>query len=579
MNIQVNKNNRKVAPAKLPRNVYRALEDIVGPRWVSEDRAFVETYSKFILDIPGMIRKHVKDPTALPACVVLPESTDQVKSIVKVCYRYQIPLIPFTNGQFGCGTTSPNPTVILHMSRMNKILDIDEENLTATLQAYVDYGQLQAEAMKRNLWNGGTPGGGCLCKIASQFASLGYFYTSSYYEGMQRNVVSAKVVLSDGEILRLGSESIAGISNFYDRGPGPDLTGLIRGSLGTSGIITEITVKLHTWLGESSLPEVPAGRPSLIDYQDAKYDTVPDPKRYKTFWIEFPDLDSETNAIHEIGYSEIALGVNCWSKENVAVMCSQTHEQAIARLREGFIPTYLMYVVIAGLVSEKQLEYEEKVLRQIVKENDGIFLSKEYKPEVLEALSPWNFDWLRTTSFFRATRKNFYPIGEWFTMGIPNEVGPGLLKLYREGLKSYDGELSIIDLADGSPNILNVMKGGRFCFAEALLWPSSIEKESLEVTLRHSLKGLACMIANKLPTGISLTLGGVEPITSFFPEVGPNTHILMRKFRKVLDPRSIFSPGRQVYTEEELKAVPEMVEKEINEVRSRYNLKSVVKNK
>jgi hypothetical protein len=87
------------------------------------------------------------------------------------------------------------------------------------------------------------------------------------------------------------------------------------------------------------------------------------------------------------------------------------------------------------------------------------------------------------------------------------------------------------------------------------------------------------MIANKLPTGISLTLGGVEPITSFFPEVGPNTHILMRKFRKVLDPRSIFSPGRQVYTEEELKAVPEMVEKEINEVRSRYNLKSVVKNK
>ena len=80
---------------------------------------------------------------------------------------------------------------------------------------------------------------------------------------------------------------------------------------------------------------------------------------------------------------------------------------------------------------------------------------------------------------------------------------------------------------------------------------------------------------NNLPTGISLTLGGVEPIISFFPEVGPNAHVLLRKLRKVLDPRNIFSPGRMVYTEDELKVLPEVIEKEINKVRSQYNLKPV----
>ncbi len=84
---------------KLPPEVYRALENIVGKEWISEDRAIVETYSKLSLDAEGIIKKHMKDPSSIPACVVLPGSTEDVQAIVRVANKHRVPFVPFTNGQ------------------------------------------------------------------------------------------------------------------------------------------------------------------------------------------------------------------------------------------------------------------------------------------------------------------------------------------------------------------------------------------------------------------------------------------------------------------------------------------------
>ena len=73
----------KVITNKLPRHVYKSLKNIVGSRWINEDRAMVETYSKLILDAVNIIRKHSKDPYTVPACVVIPENTEQVQSLSK----------------------------------------------------------------------------------------------------------------------------------------------------------------------------------------------------------------------------------------------------------------------------------------------------------------------------------------------------------------------------------------------------------------------------------------------------------------------------------------------------------------
>ena len=55
--------DKKVIPNKLPREVFRALEDTLGTEWVSEDRAVIETYSRFSVDSAGALRQHSKDYT------------------------------------------------------------------------------------------------------------------------------------------------------------------------------------------------------------------------------------------------------------------------------------------------------------------------------------------------------------------------------------------------------------------------------------------------------------------------------------------------------------------------------------
>ena len=87
---------------------------------------------------------------------------------------------------------------------------IDEDNMSARLGAYADYGQLQAEAMKKGLWNGGTPLATTLCKLSSQSAFVGVWQTDHKYGTLSRNIISIKVVMPDGEILETGSKTTAG---------------------------------------------------------------------------------------------------------------------------------------------------------------------------------------------------------------------------------------------------------------------------------------------------------------------------------------------------------------------------------
>ncbi len=184
----MNTSKQKVIQKKLPRDVYNALKNVVGEQWIYEQRSVVETYSKLSIEGSSFIKKHEKDPHVLPACVVLPGSTEEVQAIVRICNRYQVPFIPFTNGQVFCNPTTPDPTLIIHLSRMNKIIRIDVDNMNATLEAYVDYGMLQSETMKRGLWNGGSPLATSLCKLASQFAFAGLWQTDLKYGLFSRNI-------------------------------------------------------------------------------------------------------------------------------------------------------------------------------------------------------------------------------------------------------------------------------------------------------------------------------------------------------------------------------------------------------
>ena len=91
--------SKKVLQKKLSPEVYSELEAVVGKRWISEQRSLVETYSKLSIEGMTFVRKHQKDETAIPACVILPETTEEVQKIVIICNTHKIPFFPFTNGK------------------------------------------------------------------------------------------------------------------------------------------------------------------------------------------------------------------------------------------------------------------------------------------------------------------------------------------------------------------------------------------------------------------------------------------------------------------------------------------------
>ncbi len=564
--------DKKVVPNKIPREALQAFKDVLGDEWVSEDRAVIETYSRFSVDSGGTLRKHLKDPTTIPACIVLPGSTEEVQAIMRIATRFNVKVIPFTNGMIAFnGPTTPDPTVCVHVSRMNRVLEIDEDNLTATLEAYADYGQLQADAMKKDLWNGGSPLATTLCKLSSQTSFAGIWQTDLKYGTLTRNIVSTKVVLPTGDVLITGSDTIAGSNCLWEYGPGPDLLSMVRGSAGTAGIITEIKVKLHSWPGGDSLPEPPAGRPCVHDYQEPKYDTAPPPKNVKLLWVEFPDYDSEIEALHKIAQSGIGMGLNATGVYN-SYYCSQTGDMTLDRVKKKFFPPFNCYVILGGFVSDRQMEYDEKILREIIAETHGTFLTDSHKGDVLEALEPWNLDCIRHVTGFRMNR--FYYGGSIIPGGLLKDTAYKTREIWTRTIDAM-GETFITDRGgiDDTPFLYAIERGSRFWLSEADVYPDPLDTEKLERAKGLTVAAVTDMVSQKYP---AIGLGvAIEPLTTFFPEQGPNAHLLFRKFRKIFDPNNIYAPGRQVFNEEELKALPQEMFDGINGLRGKYGMPPV----
>ena len=562
----------KVEPKKLLPEVYKQLEAIVGPDWISKDRAIVEGYSRGLMVPTEILPKHAKDPTVLPACIILPGTTEEVQAIVRLCNRYEVPITPYTNGQMFVTPTTPG-TVCIHFARMDRILEINEKNMTATLQPYVSYNVLQAEAMKKGMWNGGTPLATGICKVSSQFAGAGIWQTDLKYGTLSRNIVSVKMVLPDGDILVTGSAGQPGTENFWEYSPGPDIIGLTRSSLGTLGLVTEITVKLHTWVGGSSFPE-DVGHPSIdtyyADVEEKRFDRPPTPERHRIYWLEFPDYDSEIEALYKIAHSGIGIGLNATGAYSL-YYCSQTTEMTNQRAEEEFFFPWNCYVMLAGISSEKQMEYEEKVLKQIARETKGKFLSEEYKPEVLDALAPWSQDCIRHVTGMRMCRGGWsgfvIPIGR-ISMAKKHSV------IWCKALEEL-GETHITDRGGcGSTPMIYVVNRGHFMYSETDNYPQThADPNGLDKVLEYLVYSHTASIKERI-AGMGAAISA-EPFTSFYPEIGPNTNLFLRKVRKAFDPKGIYAPGRRVYTQEEFKKVPMEVSGLISKHREKFSLPAV----
>lgn len=211
------------------KNVVEALKKIVGDEYVLTDKGDLLTYS-----YDGT----PDQPQVMPEVVVLPETTEEIIEIVKLAKAEDFHIYTRGSGTNLSGGTIPlRKGVVLVTTRMNKILEVDPENLTATVQPGVIINQLNEAVSPYGLIYPPDPGtvktatmGGSVSESSGGLRGLKYGVTKDY-------VIGVEMVLANGELVTFGGKSVKNVAGY-------DLTKLICGAEGTLGIITKILVKL-----------------------------------------------------------------------------------------------------------------------------------------------------------------------------------------------------------------------------------------------------------------------------------------------------------------------------------------------
>ena len=174
----------------------------------------------------------------VPACVVTPETEDDVAAVLRACDQHGIPVTARGSGTGLSGAAIPRPDgVLLSFEAMAEIVEIDEDNLVAVVQPGVTLEALDAELATRGLVYPVFPGeysaslGGNVATNAGGMRAVKYGVT-------RHQVLGLRAVLPSGEVITTGGRFVKGSTGY-------DLTQLIIGSEGTLAVVTEAILKLY----------------------------------------------------------------------------------------------------------------------------------------------------------------------------------------------------------------------------------------------------------------------------------------------------------------------------------------------
>lgn len=179
-----------------------------------------------------------KNTFNLPDVVVFVETIQQVQEIVKFAYENEIPVVSRGAGTNLCGgCICERGGIVLNFSKMNKILNINSTNMTATVQAGVVVGDLQNEVEKFNLFYPPDPSNLKVSTIGGSIGMSSGGAKTFKYGSTKDYILNLKVVLQDGTLINTGSDTIKNVTGY-------NLTQLFVGSEGTLGVVVEATLKL-----------------------------------------------------------------------------------------------------------------------------------------------------------------------------------------------------------------------------------------------------------------------------------------------------------------------------------------------
>jgi len=308
------------------------LAKIVGAENVSDSQAVLLQYSQ----------DHSLVPPGMPQFVVWPTSSEQVGAVLKWSNEKNVPVVPVSSGEhFNGGAVPRQGGIVMNLSKMNRILEIDEDLKKTRIEAGVTWGQLTGELAKRGLRvimpllphaNRSV-----LTDFLEREVPTNTVY--DYGEPMQ----SFEVVWPTGEVFRLGSASVNGYPDSGSHGgnpsgPGIDFYRFLQGAQGTLGVVTWTNLKVM-------------------------FGTKLD----KIFFAPVEDLAYAQEFLYRLLPRRVGQEVLLLNRTDLAAIVAEKPAE-FEKLRAA-LPTWILILVLSGLVRrpEEKIAYEVKLLKELVR--------------------------------------------------------------------------------------------------------------------------------------------------------------------------------------------------------------------
>lgn len=314
--------------------IKKELVQVVGKEHVSDDLQTLKEYS----------RDYSLTQPSLPNYVVWPKNPEEIQGIMRLADRKKIPVIPSSSRVHFHGATIPSQGgIILDLSRMNKILNINEVDGSVRIEPGVTWEELQAKLEEM--------GFRCIIpfcphparSVLTSFLEMECPVVSFFEYGMP--LQSMGVVWANGERYTTGSASVGRFgqpdcfaSGVNPQGPGAiDFYRLFQGAQGTMGVVTWAMVKIE-----------------------------PIPALNKTFFIPAMEVTEIIEPLYAIGRRKIGYECLVLNNVNLAAILSESWPADFERLRES-LPAWTIILVLGGLRRrpKEKIEYEEEALREI----------------------------------------------------------------------------------------------------------------------------------------------------------------------------------------------------------------------
>lgn len=505
------------------RRAMKDFEAAIGARYVSDDPTILRSYawnSGHAGSQPSERLAPVK-----PFAVLLPDTTEEVQSIVKICLRHGLSFKAQSTGFLHFSLVSHDLTVALDLRRMNRLVELDADNQMAVIEPYVTVGDLMHASMKKGLMPHSVSAGWTHSPLASATSLFGIGVTGQHTSHNLRNLLSYEWVTPQGEIVRGGS---AGNDSgwFAGEGPGPGFRGIIRGNVGAMGglgVFTKIGFKLHPWDGKPEMEHVGHHPNYGIKLDDTE-------RVYQCVW---DDWDHSVNAAYELMSSKVANFVVRVPANQHGYMLAKCNREYWDQRRTGTLPEIAReenchsWTLMAISASSAEAAWRDSVIRDIVARTGGRILQLASDHEAFIGRN------LITSAYVsRAQRGGVAGVCTSFgvsdSMGLMPEVAERGIKLLapynKPGGRFTEGDR---DQFWVWPN------EGRHVWAENIVSVDSADDKAMSNAIAYLIESVD--VNDRKPLGGTLLTVGADLSEIFGPNQG-HFNRWMRKIKVMLDP-------------------------------------------